>query len=418
MCRVSIAFLKVQVEIRVLSLLKKIATLVASFWVIAASLALNCQVVWASPLQADPPVSQDNLATRSRNTALGQTVKELDKAIMRVHQAKDGSYWFGSDSQGAYRYDKKRIVRYSAEDGLAGNRIVGIQEDRTGAIYFTTNKGISKFDGQTFTTLPVAKHLGVFPNPWKLEPDDLWFPGEQDSGEVFRFDGKTLSRHLLPPTKIGQELAAKFPRDKFPNAIWNPNDVYRIYKDSKGRVWFGTAGAGLCRFDGKELKWMYESHLTDTPEGGSFGIRSILEDRNGDFWICNTRYRYRIDLARSDAAVSDGVNPSATNNDKVSYTRSLGVKPFAAPDGKDHIYFMDIVEDNSGKLWMVTYGFGVWCYDGVQMKHYPILDGTNQVKLFSMYKDRDGQLWLGTHESGTYKFDGQQFVRFQPDLDL
>lgn len=391
--------------------LKKTALLVASYWVISSGLALKCQIVLASPIQVQLLDEQDGSVQRSPKSALGNTVQELDKAIMHVYHAKDGSYWFGSDSQGAYRHDKKGIVRYSTEDGLADNRIVGIQEDRSGAIYFTTNKGISKFDGQTFTTLPVAKQIGVFPSPWKLEPDDLWFPGQQDHGVVYRFDGKTLSPHSLPPTKTGQELIAKFPRDKFPNATWNPNDVYKIYKDSKGRVWFGTAGAGLCRFDGKELKWLYESHLTDVPDGGSFGIRSILEDGKGDFWICNTRFRYRIDMASSDAA-----NLAAEDKDKVPYTRAPGVNPFEAPDGKDHIYFMDIAEDNSGKLWMVTYGFGVWCYDGVQMKHYPILDGTKQVKLFSIHKDRGGQLWLGTHESGAYKLDGQQFVRFQPRL--
>ena len=388
--------------------LKKTALLIAGYLVMSSNLALKCQIVLASPIQAEPLVEQDGLVQSSPKSSLGQTVQELDKAIMHVYHAKDGSYWFGSDSQGAYRYDMKSIVRYSTEDGLVGNRIVGIQEDRSGAIYFTTNKGVSKFDGQTFTTLPVAKRLGVFPNTWKLEPDDLWFPGQQDSGEVFRFDGKTLSPLLLPPTKIGQEIAAKFPRDKFPNAIWNPNDVYKIYKDSKGRIWFGTAGAGLCRFDGKELKWIYESHLTDIPEGGSFGIRSILEDKKGDFWICNTRYRYRVDGASLDAA-----NLTAESNEKVPYTRAIGVHPFVAPDGKDHIYFMDIVEDSSGKLWMATYGYGVWCYDGVQMKHYPTLVGSKQIKLFSMHKDRDGQLWLGTHESGVYMFDGQQFVRFQ-----
>lgn len=161
---------------------------------------------------------------------------------------------------------------------------------------------------------------------------------------------------------------------------------------------------------------MYESHLTDVPEGGSFGIRSILEDKKGDFWICNTRYRYRIDSVSSDPAVSNAAAKAAETSEQFPYTRMPGANPFTTPDGKDHIYFMDIVEDRSGKLWMATYGFGVWCYDGVQMKHYPILDGTKQVRLFSMHQDRDGQLWLGTHETGAYKFDGQQFVRFQPPM--
>lgn len=377
-------------------------------WLIMASLALKCQVVNATLFQAEKLVVPDDSAQSSAMEPLGKSVQELDKAIMHIHHAKDGSYWFGSATQGAFHFQNNSIIQYTTKDGLAGNRIGGIQENQAGAIYFSTNKGLTKFDGKSFTTLTLSNPLAVLPNPWKLEPDDLWFGGSQDTGEVLRYDGKTLTRHLLPSTKIGQELIAKFPRDKFPNAIWNPNDVYKIYKDSKGSIWFGTAGAGLCRFDGKELKWIYESHLTDVPEGGTFGIRSILEDRHGDFWICNTRYRFRFEA-------TDSVDQSASS-DKLSYERKPGVNPFKAPDEKDHIYFMDIAEDKEGKLWMATYRFGVWCYDGVQMKKYPVLDGTQIVSVFSMYQDRAGQLWLGTHENGVYKFDGQQFVRFRPNL--
>ena len=50
-------------------------------------------------------------------------------------------------------------------------------------------------------------------------------------------------------------------------------------------MWFGTSNLGIYRFDGQHVDWMYEDHLTNPPDGGSFGIRSIIEDRNGDFWL-------------------------------------------------------------------------------------------------------------------------------------
>ena len=67
---------------------------------------------------------------------------------MYVFQAKNNDYWFGSDDRGVYRYDGKTIVNFTTKDGLVGNRIRGIQEDKSGNIYFTTYEGISKFDGQ------------------------------------------------------------------------------------------------------------------------------------------------------------------------------------------------------------------------------------------------------------------------------
>jgi hypothetical protein len=47
-----------------------------------------------------------------------------------------------------------------------------------------------------------------------------------------------------PKTKIGEEQVARFPRSKFPNAIWSPYDIYTIVKDNDGNLWFGTATAG------------------------------------------------------------------------------------------------------------------------------------------------------------------------------
>jgi len=51
---------------------------------------------------------------------------------------------------------------------------------------------------------------------------------------------------------------------------------------------------GICRFDGKKHDWMYEAHLTELPDDAMFGIRSIIEDKDGAYWFCNTHYRYRM----------------------------------------------------------------------------------------------------------------------------
>gem|GEM_PF-1446532 len=47
---------------------------------------------------------------------------------------------------------------------------------QSGSIYFNTPVGISKFDGQRFTTLSITK---TYPTGkgWKLDTDDLWFRG-------------------------------------------------------------------------------------------------------------------------------------------------------------------------------------------------------------------------------------------------
>ena len=148
---------------------------------------------------------------------------------------------------------------------------------------------------------------------------------------------------------------------------------------------------------------MYEKHLTDTKAGGSFGIRSIFEDKDGKFWFCNTQYRYSI-----------YANDSTVNGKfLINYKSEKGIEAAKASDG-DFIYFLSITEDNNQDLWLLTYGEGVWQYDGKNMTHYPVKDGPKDIKLFSIYKDNHGDLWLGTHEAGAYKFNGKTFEKFRP----
>ena len=224
--------------------------------------------------------------------AKGEIVSEMPKDLGHVFQAKDGRHWFSSGSEGAFRYDGKTITRFTKKDGLAGDGVGGVQEDKSGNLYFSTNGGISKFDGQSFTTLE-PKATGE----WKNQPDDLWFGGGQDSGVVYRYDGKSLHRLAFPKTKAGDD--ATLPRDKFPNAKYSPYDVYTIFKDSKGHLWFGTAVLGACRYDGKSFTWIPEEELRND----YFGTRSIIEDKDGKFWFSNTLHRYAIDRS---AAVGQG----------------------------------------------------------------------------------------------------------------
>ncbi|HMQ70595.1 MAG TPA: two-component regulator propeller domain-containing protein [Ignavibacteria bacterium] len=334
-------------------------------------------------------------ADKSAAIPVGEAVPELGNSIFIVFQAADGKFWFGSDKDGLYCVDGKIILHYSTKDGLPDNRIRSIQEDKHGNIYISSLGGISKFDGHAFTTLAPVKE-----NNWKLQPDDLWFSAVGKSGEKgpYRFDGKNLYQLEFPKHFMADDYFKRFP-----NNSWSPYEVYYIYKDSKGTMWFGTSNFGVCRYDGKSINWLYEDHLTNVPNGGSFGIRSILEDSNGKFWFCNTRYRFNI------------FPDSIIENEKVliNYKKEKGIDGIKTADGTDHIYFMSIAEDNKGDLWMATYNQGVWRYDGNKVTHYKLKDGTKDITAFSIYKDKAGDLWLGTHENGVYKFSGQSFERFK-----
>lgn len=331
---------------------------------------------------------------------IGTKVSELSKSILIIYHASNGDYWFGSDVDGVYRYDGKIIVQYSEKDGLSSNRIRSIQEDRFGNIYFATLGGINKFDGKTISLLEVKKSNSSS-NNWKLQPDDLWFSMVGKNGEKgpYRFDGKNLYQLEFPKHHLEEQYYLENS-----GKPWSPYEVYFIYKDSKGIMWFGTSNFGICRYDGKSFSWLYEDQLTNVPNGGSFGIRSIIEDQNGKYWFCNTRYQYDI--------FNDSINEDGKN--LIKYKRQNGIDGIKSSDGNDYVYFMSIIEDDKENLWMATYDQGVWQYDGKNVKQHILKDGTKNATLFSIYKDRKGTILVGSHESGVYKFNDKDFEKFTP----
>ncbi|MBN9294616.1 MAG: hypothetical protein J0G96_11620 [Flavobacteriia bacterium] len=312
---------------------------------------------------------------------------------MLIYQDTKNNYWFGSSIDGVYRFDGKTIIHFTTKDGLSDNRIDEIKEDKSGNIYFTTGKGICQFNGQTFTTL--NEKIGDN-NDWKLSSKDMWFKSSDYSGFVYRYDGKNLYKLQVPKTQLGEDYISTNPNNPTPYA------VYSVYKDSKENVWFGTSALGVLRYNGKSFDWISEKDVAEIfnkPDEGANGVRSIIEDKNGDFWF-NTEYRYTIYDNKQDNGTF--------------YNR---IKSIGNLDGKDNSNlneYLSITKDKDNNLWIATYSAGVWKYDGTKINHYPVPINSKDITLFSIYNDNDGNLWLGTHENGALKFNGQTFEKFVP----
>lgn len=323
-----------------------------------------------------------NTTTTATIPLQGDTVTTLASSIMLIHQDQNNVYWYGSWNTSVYRYDGETLINYTTKHGLPNNRIDEIKEDRLGNIYFTSchpASTVTKFDGSRITILA--------PTPsteWTLSPTDMWFKHSYGNEKVYRYDGKTLHELTLPQ----------------PLNLDNPFEIYSIYKDKNGYIWFGTNPVGACRYDGSSFRWITEDDVTEFRNEGANGVRSIAEDPNGDFWF-NTEYRYSI----NDSANSDG--------DKF-YTQHQSIGSLDGEENGGLDEYLSTVKDDDDNLWFVTYMSGVWKYDGTVVTHYPVQENSTDIKLFSIYKDNSGHLWLGTHENGLYKYNGQTFEPFVP----
>lgn len=333
--------------------------------------------------------------------AVGEVVTGIEGHCQLVYQSSDKAFWFTSHGQCLYRVHRGVTTRFTTEHGLPGTVFRDIVEDRDGNILVHTDPGdISKFDGRTFTVLGPETSK----NEWRLHADDLWFAPPQDAGYVLRYDGTTLHRLTLPRNPGAEAHIAAFPRDQFPAMKYNPYDVYDIYKDGRGHLWFGTCCTGVYRYDGTTFAWIDKVGVGfDRDE--SFGVRSIIEDHEGQMMFSSTESRYEA-LPTDLAAPTAPTAPTTANPPALRLRKAPGLRYRDEP-----VVFVSSMKDSKGNLWFAVNGGAVVRSDGVSISSYLILHEGKPVWIYPLYEDREGGIWVGSHEHGLYKFNGTGFEK-------
>lgn len=261
-----------------------------------------------------------------------------------LYQDSQDRFWYAG-SEGLY-YAKAEVLRqFTFDDGLLSYSFTGVQEDKKGVLYFDGPDGVFSFDGKRFEKLPVADDSTGVTTNWQSGPDDLLFRMGWEHSGPFRYDGSYL--HHMPFPESPAEAAF---RAAVPSAPYNPYGIYTMYQDSRGALWFGTASMGIYRWDGQHLSWMYEQDLTETPAGGAFGIRSIVEDKEGYFWICKGEGKFHF-LPDSNS-VEGGLR-------RMVYKRLPGI----TASELNGVYFMSMLADLTGAIWILSHDKGIWRYD-------------------------------------------------------
>ena len=70
------------------------------------------------------------------------------ETIRYIFKDSKGNVWYGTDV-GVTKYNGEKLTQYSSRDGLAGDKVWSIDEDQQGNIWFGCyGSGLSKFDGR------------------------------------------------------------------------------------------------------------------------------------------------------------------------------------------------------------------------------------------------------------------------------
>jgi ligand-binding sensor domain-containing protein len=112
----------------------------------------------APNLRGLPSSPNTGLGTRSREdlaVTVGNAESYNPNYVFAAHTDRQGrGIWFGTWGGGVSLFDgEDSWTTYTVADGLAGNIVYSIAQQADGALWFGTNRGLSRFDGKKWTTV-------------------------------------------------------------------------------------------------------------------------------------------------------------------------------------------------------------------------------------------------------------------------
>lgn len=202
---------------------------------------------------------------------------------------KKGSLWFPVYNNGVLRYQDGLLEYLSIPIAATDTTIYNEQSDRpyhhsyasyvlhqdkTGKLWLGTfNRGVVGYDGQSFDYHnPNNFGVGTIRSIFQDKGGTTWFGG--NGGGLYTYDGtgyvNFTEKHGLTSSHQGYDESGTLSR------------VWSINQDDEGNMWFGTADAGLWKFDGDALtNYTIEDGLP------SNFVETIYKDQEGQLWFCS-----------------------------------------------------------------------------------------------------------------------------------
>ena len=281
-----------------------------------------------------------------------------------------GNLWFGTTADGLYKYDGEYFTQFTTHHGLSSNMIHHLMQDDAGKIWIATSKGLTVYDGISFSQIQIPRPKSTPPNERKNTHDvfsiiqtqagELWFAGVDG---VFRYDGETFTPFAINPGSGG--------------FLSSNNNMEYMLEDRDGNLWFGgRVNEGVFRYDGKSIR--------NFKLDGDNWAWPVLQDKNGDIWFSNWTGAFRYD-----------------GDSFQKYTQL---------DGLSGNMISRLMEDQSGNIWFG--GDGLCRYDGKSFTCFGTKNGLNNSAIWTILEEPNGNIWVGTRNTKLFRYDGKSFIDY------
>ncbi|HZE68996.1 MAG TPA: two-component regulator propeller domain-containing protein [Pyrinomonadaceae bacterium] len=269
--------------------------------------------------------------------------------VRKIFRDHDGSLWLATYRHGILRLHSGRTDVFAQFDGLSGDSVHALFEDRESNIWVTTASGLDRFRNFAVPTLTTKQGLSHDVVAAVLADKDgsLWF--STFAGLDRWRDGK-IETYPLGQTR-------------------NPNDPASLFQDRSGRIWVSkTSGFGYL--EGRRFV-----PISGVPQRGL--VLAIAQDRAGDMWLTNEH------LGLFHVQAGNAVSQIAWE--------TFGHKEHASV----------LAADPRGGLWIGFFRGGITYFeDGQARASYTTADGLGAGRVSGFQFDHDGALWISTEEGG------------------
>ncbi|MFC5283030.1 hybrid sensor histidine kinase/response regulator transcription factor [Pedobacter alpinus] len=308
------------------------------------------------------------------------------------------------------------FLNISSREGLSSNSVSAMLKDEYGFMWFATDDGLNKFDGQHFT---IYRHIATDPKSlssnevidlYEDQKGTLWvvtaaslmsydrntdsfidYSAEHKTGIISvssdkegriwiaAYDGISIlntKTNRLEPIRIKNNLTKKI--------LTNP--LIKIFRDKLDRMWICST-EGLFQYfykEGTVIRFSEFKNLTD------YTVNNIYEDEKSNLWLATNN---GLTMLRSDGKGSDKYkfdpNNKNTLNSNIVYT---------------------IAGDKNGEIWVGTEE-GLNIVDPVTKTVRRVERGSrNNYSLRgkavkSILIDKQGIYWVASYRSGVSKYD-------------
>ena len=279
----------------------------------------------------------------------------LDHNIfLSVTRRMNGEVWVGTDGDGIYRMINNRFVHYNIKDGLAGNKIRAIYEDREGILWIGTERGgLVKYEHNSFQKFDDPAFKAEFISSITEDKQGALWIGTREGGGIFKI-------------RNGQ-VASAYKTDA--------DDIWSLYSDNEDNIWAGT-DKGLYKIKGNLIHSYSEKNGLPTKS-----IYGVIDDDLGNLWLGSNVGVIKIRKRDFDAIDSDKKEtlfPSV-------YGTAEGMMTTECSNG-----FPSCAKTKDGKLWFPTVKGVVMIdpYDfGLKIKNIPLV--IERVKINGEYFNPD-----------------------------